>query len=52
MHRWEDNIRIDLKGKGIYTRNWIDLPRVRDYESPRKCRIEPSKFIGDELVRK
>ena len=28
--RWEDNIRIDLKEIGIYTRNWIDSARDRD----------------------
>ena len=22
--RWEDNIRMDLKEIGIYTRNWVD----------------------------
>ena len=24
-HRWEDNIRMDLKEIGINTRNWVDL---------------------------
>ena len=23
-HRWEDNIRIDIKEIGINTRNWVD----------------------------
>ena len=23
-HRWEDNIRMDLKEIGIDTRNWVD----------------------------
>ena len=23
-HRWEDNIRMDLKEIGINTRNWVD----------------------------
>ena len=23
-HRWEDNIRMDLKKIGINTRNWVD----------------------------
>ena len=23
-HRWEDNIRTDLKEVGIDTRNWVD----------------------------
>jgi hypothetical protein len=23
-HRWVDNIRIDLKGKVINTKNWVD----------------------------
>jgi hypothetical protein len=26
-HRWEDNIRMDLKEIGIDTRNWIDSAR-------------------------
>ena len=30
-HRWEDNIRTDLKGIGINTRNWIDSAQDRDY---------------------
>ena len=30
-HRWEDNIRIDLKEIGINTRNWVDLTQDRDY---------------------
>ena len=29
--RWEDNIRMDLKKIGIYTRNWVDLSQNRDY---------------------
>jgi hypothetical protein len=24
-HRWEENIRMDLKEIGINTRNWVDL---------------------------
>ena len=30
-HRWEDNIRIDLKEIGIDTRNWVDSAQDRDY---------------------
>ena len=30
-HRWEDNIRMDLKEIGINTRNWVDSAQVRDY---------------------
>ena len=30
-HRWEDNIRMDLKEIGINTRNWVDLAQGRDY---------------------
>ena len=30
-HRWEDNIRMDLKEIGINTRNWVDLAQDRDY---------------------
>ena len=29
--RWEDNIRMDLKEIGIYTRNWVDSAQDRDY---------------------
>ena len=30
--RWEDNIKMDLKGVGINTRNWDDsAPKKRDY---------------------
>ena len=29
--RWEDNIRMDLKGIGINTRNWADSIQERDY---------------------
>ena len=30
-HRWEDNIRIDLKEMSINTRNWGGSARDRDY---------------------
>ena len=30
-HRWEDNIRIDLKEIDISTRNWVDEPQDRDH---------------------
>jgi hypothetical protein len=30
-HRWEDNIRVDLKEIDINTRNWVDLALYRDY---------------------
>ena len=30
-HRWEDNIRMDLKEIGINTRNWVDSAQDRDY---------------------
>ena len=30
-HRWEDNIRMNLKEIGINTRNWIDSTQDRDY---------------------
>jgi hypothetical protein len=33
-HRWEDNIRMDLKEIGINTRNWVDLAQDRDYWIP------------------
>ena len=29
--RWEDNIRMDIKEIGIYTMNWVDLAKDRDY---------------------
>ena len=31
MHRWEDNIRINLKEIGINTRDWIDSAQDRGY---------------------
>ena len=30
-HRWEDNIRMDIKEIGINTRNWVDSAHDRDY---------------------
>ena len=33
-HRWEDNIRMDLKETGTNTRNWVDLTQDRDYWEP------------------
>ena len=30
-HRWEDNIRMELKEIGFNTRNWIDSDQDRDY---------------------
>ena len=30
-HRWEDNIRMDLKELGTNTRNWVHLALDRDY---------------------
>ena len=30
-HRWEDNIRMDLKERGINTRNWVDSAQGRNY---------------------
>ena len=30
-HRWEDNIRMDLKEIDVSVRNWIDLAQDRNY---------------------
>jgi hypothetical protein len=30
-HRWEDNIRMDLKEIGINMRKWVDSAQDRDY---------------------
>ena len=30
-HRWEDNIRMDLKEIGMKYRNWVDSFQDRDY---------------------
>ena len=30
-HRWEDNIRMDLKEIDINTRNWVDSAKDMDY---------------------
>ena len=29
--RWEDNIRMDLKGVGVSTKNWVDSAQDTDY---------------------
>ena len=29
--RWEENIRMELKEMGIYTRKWVDATQVREY---------------------
>jgi hypothetical protein len=29
--RWEDNIKMDIKGRGISTRSWVDSTQYRDY---------------------
>ena len=31
MQIWEDNIRMDLKEIGAFTRNWIDSANDRNY---------------------
>ena len=31
MHRWENNIRMNLKKIGINTRNWIDSAQDKGY---------------------
>ena len=30
-HKWEDNVRMNLKGIGINTRNWVDSAQDKDY---------------------
>jgi hypothetical protein len=30
-HRWEDNIRMNIKEIGINMRNWVDSAQNRDY---------------------
>ena len=30
-HRWEDNIRMDLKEIGINAGNWVDSAQARNY---------------------
>jgi hypothetical protein len=30
-HKWEDNIRMDLKEIGMNTGNWVDLAQDSDY---------------------
>ena len=29
-HRWEDNVRMDLKENGVNARNWVDSAQHRD----------------------
>ena len=31
IHRWEDNITMDLEEIGINAGNWVDLAQDRDY---------------------
>ena len=31
MHRWEENIKMDLKEIVVNTRNWVDSDEDRDY---------------------
>ena len=31
MHRWEDNIRVDLEEIGLGVGNWVDSAQDRDY---------------------
>ena len=33
-HKWEDNIRVVLKEKGINTRTWVDSAQNRNYWKP------------------
>ena len=30
-HRWEENVRMDLKEIGNNTRNWVDSAQDKDY---------------------
>ena len=30
-HRWEDNIRMNLKEIGIHMRSWVELAQDKDY---------------------
>jgi len=30
MHRWEDNIKMDLKKVGWWSMDWIDLAQEKD----------------------
>ena len=39
MLRLEENVRMDVKGIGVNTRNWIDLV------SNRECVVEPPYYI-------
>ena len=41
-HRWEDNIRMDIKEIGINTRDWVDSAK----DIPCECGIEPPGFIS------
>ena len=29
--RWEEHIKMDLKERGINTRNWVDMAQDKDY---------------------
>ena len=50
-HRWEDNIRMDLKEICINARNWVELAQARDYWRPlvNAADIEPSVSISHKV---
>ena len=31
MHKWEDNVRMDLIEMSVNTRNWVDSAQDREY---------------------
>ena len=40
-HRWDDNIRLELKKIEDNSKNWIDLAQDMDYWRAFNCGIEP-----------
>ena len=44
--RWEENIRVHIKGMGMNTRNCLDSAQGKDYWRAVVMRIEPPGFIN------
>ena len=52
-HRWEDNIKMNLKEIGISTRNWVDSAQDRDYWGvPVNAALNPRFPYAMEFVNK
>ena len=52
--RWEDNSRMDLKERGINTRNWVDMAQDRDHWRAIELvnTVNVLKFHSDSRIEK